>query len=164
MKQHATIEIWYQEVKEKANGPRLMILDNSCAHELDVILPGVRFEFLPPRLTAKYQPLDLGLIENGKIRYRSILLRCVILMIEGRAAGRTKFTEDFGLGKKRICEGQLRHVADEMEMFTESCKALSRNSVLRCWKKSQCLSEMHGIINGITDENANIIDLTVGTV
>ncbi len=60
---------------------------------------GREFRFLPPRSTAKYQPLDLGLIAHSKIRYRSILLRCVILMIEARAAGRINFTEDTGTGK-----------------------------------------------------------------
>ena len=63
------------------------------------------FEFLPASSTAKYQPLDLRLIEHSKIRYRSILLRCVILMIEARTAGRTKFTEDSGRGKWGIREG-----------------------------------------------------------
>ena len=77
-------------MKEKSDAPWLMILDNCGGREMDVSLPGVRFEFLPPRSTAKYQPLNLGLIAHRKIRYRSILLRYVILMIEARAAGRTK--------------------------------------------------------------------------
>ena len=66
-----------------------------------------------------------------------------------------------------IREGQITHVADAMEMFTESWNALSRNSILRCWKKSQCLCEMHmseasGLIDGITNEDEDIIDLTKG--
>ena len=150
--------MWYREVKEKSDGPWLVILDNCDDHELYVSLPGVHFEFLPPRSTAKFQALDIGLIANGKIRYPSILLRCVILMIEERATGRTNFTEDSGCGKWGMREGQLPHVADAMEMFTESMNALSRNSILRSWKKSQCYYEMHvseanSIINGITDEN-----------
>ena len=93
------IEMRSREVKEKSDGLWLMILDNCGGHELDVSLPVVRFEFLPPHSIAKYQPLDLGLITNCKIRYRSILLRFVILMIEAQAAGRTNFTENSGSGK-----------------------------------------------------------------
>ena len=93
------IEMWHKEVKEKSNSPWLMILDNCGNHELSVSLPGVRFEFLAPRSTEKYQPLYLGLIAYRNIKYRSILLRCVILMIEARSAGRTNFTEDSGRGK-----------------------------------------------------------------
>ena len=94
-------------MKEKSDGPRLVIPDNCGGHELYVTFPDVRFEFLPPDSTAKYQPLDLGLIANGQIGYRSILLRCVILIIEARAAVRTNFTEDSGRGTWRIREGQL---------------------------------------------------------
>ena len=43
------IQNWYREVKEKSDGPWLMILDNCGDHEIDFRLPGVRFEFLPPR-------------------------------------------------------------------------------------------------------------------
>ena len=88
-------------------------------------------------------------------------------MIEARTSGRANFTEDSGRGKWGIREGQLPHVADAMEMFTEFWNALSRNSILRCWKKSQCLSETHitevtSIINGATDGDEDIIDLTEG--
>ena len=93
------IEMWYQEVKEKSSSSWLMILDKCDGHELDFSLPGVRFEFLPPLSTAKYQPLNLSLTANRKIRYRSILLRCVILVIETQTEGRTNFTEDSEHGK-----------------------------------------------------------------
>lgn len=37
----------------------LLIMDICEVHELDHQIPGLRIEFLPPRSTAKYQPLDL---------------------------------------------------------------------------------------------------------
>ena len=61
------IQKWYREVEEKSDCPWLMIPDNCGGHEMDVSLPGVRFEFLPQRSTAKYQPLDLGLIAHRKM-------------------------------------------------------------------------------------------------
>ena len=48
-------------------------------------------------------------------------------MIEARAPGRTKFTEDSRCGKWGMREGQLPDVVDAMEMFTESMNTLSRN-------------------------------------
>ena len=47
------IQKWYREVNEKSDGPWFMILDNCGGHEMDVRLPGVRFEFLPQRSTVK---------------------------------------------------------------------------------------------------------------
>ena len=66
-----------------------------------------------------------------------------------------------------IREGQLPHIADAMEIFTESWNALPRNLILSCWKKSQFLFEMHAseatsIINWVIDENVDITDLAVG--
>ena len=53
-------------------------MDNWGSHELDLSLPVVRIELLAHRTTAKYQPLDLGLIGHSKIRYHSAMLRVII--------------------------------------------------------------------------------------
>ena len=78
------IELWYSEVPKKSNGPWLLTMDNCGGHESEFALPGLRIELLPLRSTAKYQPLDLGLIAHRKICYRSNLLGGTInLMLKG---------------------------------------------------------------------------------
>ena len=69
------INWFYNEIKKKSSGSWLLIMGNCGGHESEIQLPGLRIEMLPPRSTAKYQPLDLGLIAHSKIRYRSLLLR-----------------------------------------------------------------------------------------
>ena len=142
-----------------------MVLDNTGGHELDISLPGLLFGFLPPRSTSKYQPLDLGLISHCKIHYRSKLLRCSIHMMEARIAEQENYTADTGRGKWGVCEGQLPHFADAMEMFNEACRALSRTTVFCCWTKSSCLHPQHvNIANNVTSQQTGatgeLINLT----
>ena len=62
-------------------------MDNCESHESEIALPGLRIEFLPPRSTAKYQTLDLGLISHSNIRYRSNLLRMTINVMLHKQSG-----------------------------------------------------------------------------
>ena len=39
-------------------------------------------KFLPPNTTSKLQPLDLGIIQNFKVHYRTLLLRFVLSQID----------------------------------------------------------------------------------
>ena len=65
----------YNEVRKFTQEDVLLIMDNCGGHESEINYPGLRIEFLPPWSTSKYQTLDLGLIAQSKIRYRSILLK-----------------------------------------------------------------------------------------
>ena len=62
-------------------------MGNCGGRKSEIALPGLRIEFLPPRSTAKYQSLDLGLISHCKIRYRSNLLRMAIKVMLQRQSG-----------------------------------------------------------------------------
>ncbi len=70
---------WYEEVKNKSNGPWLLILDNCSGHDELQELENVTYFFLPANTTATYQPLDQGVISQTKIKYRSII--CAKLLI-----------------------------------------------------------------------------------
>ena len=73
--------------------PWLLIADNCEGHEATMQFPGVRIEFLPARTTAKYQPLDLGLTANCKIRYHSLFLRAPynVTLVSDLVIGRPDF-------------------------------------------------------------------------
>ena len=134
---------WYEEVKKKSTGPWLLIMDNCGGHESEIILPGVRIELLPPRSTAKYQPLDLGLIAHSKIRYRSILLRITILVMLRRHAEDSDLPTSSKQGMLGLHDGFLPTVGDAMELFDESWSQTSRSTVIKCWIKSECLLDSH---------------------
>ncbi len=63
----AWVDWWYEEVKNISNGPWLLILDNFSRHDELQELDGVTYFFLPAKTTAKYQPLDQGIISQAKI-------------------------------------------------------------------------------------------------
>ena len=85
------INWWYGEVCKKTDGPWLLIMDDCSGHESDISLLGLRIELLPPRTTAKYQTLDLGLIAHSKMRYRSLLLRITIDVMLRKHAKKLNF-------------------------------------------------------------------------
>ena len=134
---------WYNEVQKRSNGPWLLLLDNCNGHDVNIDLPGVRVEFLPPNMTSKFQPLDMGLIAQAKIRYRSKLLRAVIHIVTRRASGEHQFKDSSGRGRWGIREGQLPHIADAISTFNESWNETTQECVLKCWMKSKCLPDTH---------------------
>ena len=68
-------------MKEKSSGPWLLVMDNCGGYKVEADLPDVRIITLPLRCTAKRQTLDIDVIVNKKIRYRSSLPRATIATI-----------------------------------------------------------------------------------
>ena len=132
---------WYNEVRSKGvEGPLLLIMDNCGGHEDSIDLPGLQIVFLPPRSTAVNQALDLGLIAHGKMRYRSVLLRMVIdVMLELNSSDGAPLHPTSEQGKWGLQQGHLPHVGDAMTIFDEAWSATSKETVIKCWIKSQCL-------------------------
>ena len=66
------LQLWFDEVPNVTQEEIFLIMDN-CGSQKEVLnLRGLRVELLPPKPTHKYQPLDLGIIANARIRYRTI--------------------------------------------------------------------------------------------
>eukprot|EP00171_Calliarthron_tuberculosum_P000673 IDg673t1 len=156
------IHWWYSEVKKITVGPWLLILDNCSGHELHNDLPGFRIVYLPPNYTAKYQPLDLGLISQSKIRYRSLLLRACIDVVIRLQSPDHGFKDNSGRGRWGVREGQLPHVADAISIFNQSWTGTSSNSIIKCWIKSTCLAHEHNqaLYQKLHDSEEIMIDLT----
>ena len=72
------IRWWFVEVRKVTQEDIFLIMENFGSHEEIINLPGLRLEFLPPKSTHKYQPLDLEITARAKIRYRIILKRATI--------------------------------------------------------------------------------------
>ena len=54
----------------------LLILDNCSAHNIDLgkLPPHVKIMFLPPNMTSKHQPADMGMIASLNFGYKVIML------------------------------------------------------------------------------------------
>ena len=142
-------------------------MDNCGGQDADELPPNVTVAFLPPRSTAKYQSLDLGLIGHSKIRYRSLLLRASIEIILKRRRGNHQFKSNSGQGKWGLQDGQLPHVGDAIMLFDESWRQTKRSTVLKCWMKSQCLSRdlvavLQHELNCLLGVHEDTIDMTSG--
>ena len=61
-----------------------LLLDNAGCHpeELKGKYSNIKLTFLPPNTTSKLQPLDVGIIQNFKVHYRTLLLRYVLSKID----------------------------------------------------------------------------------
>ncbi len=161
------IQSWYAEVKKISNGPWCIVMDNCGGHESALSIPGVEIVTLPPRSTAKHQPLDLGLIANAKIRYRSVLLSETINVLQQRRISNSTFPLTSGNGKWGLREGQLPHIGDAIELFNQSWSGVSKTIIIKCWLKSECLGEDHTSnlkqkIELLNSDGDVDIDLTVG--
>ena len=159
------INEWYKRVQENSEGPWLLLMDNCGGHELTIQLDRVRIEFLPPRSTAKHQPLDLGLIASAKIRYRSKLLSAILDVLELRRNTNHSFKPKSANGKWGIQDGLLPHVGDAIMLFNSAWSMMSRTEVIKCWMKSDCLGNMHqgqstNLLSILQENNDVDIDLT----
>ena len=60
------------------------LMDNAGCHPKDLKdrFSNIRIIFLPPNTTSMLQPLDLGIIQNFKVHYRTLFLRFVLSKID----------------------------------------------------------------------------------
>ena len=70
--------------KEKPSQKAILLLDNVLSHmpESELEKHGIRAIFLPPNVGSLIQPMDQGVIENIKRRYRKRLLQFLIEGVE----------------------------------------------------------------------------------
>jgi hypothetical protein len=58
----------------KENRNILLFLDNCSVHSQNLNLSNIKIEFFPPNCASVLQPLDMGIIKNIKVNYRSKLM------------------------------------------------------------------------------------------
>ena len=120
---------WFDEVRKVTQEDILLLMDNCGSHAKGMNLTGLHAEFLPPKSTRKYQPLDLGIIANAKIRYRTIFLSVIIDKTIRWNTGEHDFQLSSQHGRWGVDNGYLPHVADAMTMLNKACPKLLPSTV-----------------------------------
>jgi hypothetical protein len=76
-------------------------------------LKNIKLEFLPPSSTSLIQPLDMGVIQNLKVKYRAILVNYILENIEDNVLEPQSTAIDIS---KKI------NILQAIQFISDSCK------------------------------------------
>lgn len=145
---HELTQYWVDHIfvpnvrKRLPRGPIYLIWDNFGGHndikpaDKDIIIL-----FLPPHVTCIHQPLDQGIINALKTRYRSNLVSFLLRTIKGVDFIDVMFQDppESSSARKR-CAGTLPNILEGMEMLDRIwMEDLTRKTLCRCWHHANLL-------------------------
>ena len=102
---------------ERQNRKVLLVMDNCSSHKLPD-LHSVEVLFLPPNATSKLQPLDAGIIQNFKVKYRRSLCLKLLACIEG---GEDTYKPN---------------LLDALYMTTQSWEKVTADTIAHCFRNA----------------------------
>ncbi len=81
------LDEWLSQVNRRLSSSYryiVLLMDNAGCHphELKEKYSNIKIIFLPPNTTSHLQPIDLGIIQNFKVFYRTLFLRFVLSKID----------------------------------------------------------------------------------
>ncbi|EGD82214.1 hypothetical protein PTSG_11939 [Salpingoeca rosetta] len=119
--------------------PVVLIWDNCPAHK-NVTNPApkeLHLLFLPPNLTSKHQPMDMGLISAVKMRYKAYVLQQLLAYYDD--GQQTPLPKSRGL--RGLAHGAPPNIRDALTILKRVWDEVKPESVVRCWMKAACLPE-----------------------
>lgn len=132
----------------------VLIWDNCPAH-VSVTVPSrwadyLKILCLPPNLTSKHQPLDQGIIQSVKSKYKSQLLQELDSALdqwdELRAKGKAMVA-----GAAGIRYGFRPHLEDVCRLLNDAWTALTADTIINCCIKAECLpTDLHQELHALT--------------
>lgn len=78
-------EDWLKNLNKKMKKEKrkiVLFIDNCPAHSTIPKMENVKIEFLPPNTTSKLQPLDQGIIQSFKVKYRHLVVKKMLSEME----------------------------------------------------------------------------------
>ena len=126
----------------------IIILDNCSAHKgipANQLPAKCHLIFLPPNLTSRHQPADMGMISTLKVGYKTHMLRALLCILDDAAAYATAISEGERQvsGLKGLQHASDPHIWDAMEILrsvwdenNDDAKYATRTSIMRCWRKA----------------------------
>ena len=124
-----------------------LLMDNAGCHPKDLKdrFSNIRIIFLPPNTTSMLQPLDLGIIQNFKVHYRTLLLRFVLSKIDA-------------------CETALEitksvSILHAIRWIAQAWEAVQPETVKKCFRKAGILDECFSVVSRLCED----IDISADT-
>lgn len=74
------LQRWDREL-DKTKKAIILVLDNCTTHP-NVSLKNIKLKYLPPNITSLIHPLDMGVIQYLKVKYRATLVNYILEKIE----------------------------------------------------------------------------------
>jgi len=112
-----------------------LVLDNCTAHP-SISLKNIKLEFLPPNTTSLIQPLDMGVIQNLKIKYRATLVNYILEKIEDNLLEPKSTAIDIS---KKI------NILQAIQFISDSWRDVSSQTIKNCFRKCYFLEESQSI-------------------
>lgn len=137
---------WPEHLKRHGDVHAILLLDNCSAHKIDekYVPKNLHILFLPPNVTNRHQPADMGMIAGTKVGYKALYLRALLEIFD--APGGCEHAAEERKKQKRGCRGVKYggkpHILDCMEMLKtvwDGEKYVSTESISRCWRKADIL-------------------------
>jgi len=100
--------------------------------------------FLPPNLTNKHQPMDMGMIAALKVGYRVVMIRGLLFVFDNHTPEQiTQLQNDCKRGCKGLAQGAKANVADAIrlihELWSKDEKYAREQTARKCWLKANIL-------------------------
>lgn len=112
---------WLAKLNRKMSREKrkiLMIIDNCPAHSHIPTLSSIQIQFLPPNTTSKLQPLDLGIIQNFKVFYRTEIIKKMLAELD-----ETNSYENI-------------NILDAMRFADKAWRKIEKQTIVNCFGKA----------------------------
>lgn len=143
---------WLQRWDSELNKTKkaiCLVLDNCTAHP-NISLKNIKLEFLPPNTTSLIQPLDMGVIQNLKVKYRATLVNYILDKIEDNLLESKSTAIDIS---KKI------NILQAIQFISDSWRDVSSQTIKNCFRKCDFSEESYNIDQQLepnSEENDNV--------
>ena len=111
----------------------IILLDNAPAHPhgcLEALGGRIRVLFLPPNTTSIIQPMDQGVIQATKMRYKRLFLKDVLVV---RGGGSEDVDGEDSRGIRTLQNLKAYNLKSAIYNFTNAWQALSQSTLENAW-------------------------------
>lgn len=115
---------WLKDLDRRMRSEKrkiIIFIDQCPAHPTGYEFTNVKVEFFPANCTSELQPLDLGVIRSFKVQYRKLLVRKILVNMEGNSP------------KKGV---NFVNMFEAMSFVRQAWNSVTESTVINCFSKA----------------------------